>query len=88
MLSNRADLVNDGDALVEVVLPPGTAPGAVHVDVGGRDVTGAFGLRGDGRFFGLVTGLALGNNIVTAHLPSSSDSDSDSDTTVVGPATG
>ena len=60
VLSNRADLVSGGDALVEVVLPPG-APAAM-VDVDGRDVTAAFARRADGRFVGLVTGLAVGPN--------------------------
>jgi len=38
VLSNRADLISGGDALVEVVLPPGADPRAVCLDVDGRDV--------------------------------------------------
>ena len=42
------------------MLPSGVRPTAVRVDVDGRDVTGAFGLRPNGRFFGLVEGLKVG----------------------------
>ncbi|MEU6230616.1 DUF6351 family protein [Streptomyces sp. NPDC047042] len=66
VLSNRADLVSGGDALVEVVLPSGATPQNVRVDVDGRDVTSAFALRPDGRFLGMVTGLRVGENKVTA----------------------
>lgn len=68
VVSNRADLVSGGDALVEVVLPPdGTASG-VRVDVDGRDVTRSFELRPDGRYMGLVTGLSDGPNELTARF--------------------
>ena len=71
-LSNRADLISGGDALVEVVVPDGVEPGEVTVAVGRRDVTGAFAERGDGRFLGLIDGLRLGVNRVTATLPDGS----------------
>jgi hypothetical protein len=67
-LSGRADLVSGGDALVEVTVPAGASTAAVRVDVGGRDVSDAFRER-DGALLGLVTGLALGDNVVTATLP-------------------
>jgi hypothetical protein len=67
VLSNRADLVSGGDALVQVTAPAGTESG-LHVDVDGRDVSSAFAARPDGRILGLVTGLALGPNVVTAQL--------------------
>lgn len=70
VLSNRADLISGGDALVEVVLPPEADPGDVRVTVGGRDVTGAFEVKSQGRFIGLVTGLHEGTNILRATLPS------------------
>ena len=66
VLSNRADLISGGDALVEVVLPPGADPGAVRLDVDGRDVTAAFALRANGRFMGLVTGLKVGASVLSA----------------------
>src|SRR4051794_15309280 len=70
VLSNRADLISGGDALVTVTLPPGTDPQKVEVRVGTRDVTGQFGLRENGQYEGLVTGLAVGINTLTASLPS------------------
>lgn len=35
VLSNRADLISAGDALVEIVLADGTDPGALQVEVAG-----------------------------------------------------
>jgi hypothetical protein len=63
VLSNRADLISGGDALVELVVPSGhRAPTAV---LNGRTVTSAFH-RSGGRTIGLVTGLRLGPNVLTA----------------------
>jgi hypothetical protein len=62
VLSNRADLVSGGDALVEIT-GAGDRP---TVDVNGLDVSAAFGRRANGRVMGLVTGLAAGPNVVTA----------------------
>jgi hypothetical protein len=69
VLSNRADLISGGDALVEVVLPANADPASVRLDVAGRDVSGAFAVREGGRVLGVVTGLALGPNVLTARLP-------------------
>jgi hypothetical protein len=70
VLSNRADLIAGGNALVAIELPAGTDPATVGVDLnGGTDVTGAFDVRANGRFEGLVTGLANGTNVLTATLP-------------------
>src|SRR5207248_2977030 len=51
ILSNRADLISGGDALVEIVLPEKAKarPDQVKVDVDGHDVTSAFAVRNDGR---------------------------------------
>jgi hypothetical protein len=65
-LSNRADLVSDGDALVEIVLPRPELLTALRVSLNGRDVSREFARRGDGRVLGLLTGLAEGENVVTA----------------------
>ena len=65
VLSNRADLISGGDALVEVERPAGAG---VRVDVDGRDVSGAFHARGEDRLVGLVEDLAVGANEVTAEL--------------------
>ena len=64
VLSNRADLVSGGDALVAVELPTRLDPGAVEVLVGEPDVTDRFAVRRNGRFEGLLTGLAVGRNVV------------------------
>ncbi|HEX9697008.1 MAG TPA: DUF6351 family protein [Actinomycetota bacterium] len=69
VLSNRADLISGGDALVEVALAGWIDPAGVTVDVDGADVTAAFAVRDDGRFLGRVEGLALGANTVSAKLP-------------------
>jgi hypothetical protein len=68
VLSNRADLVSGGDALLEVRVPDGRPLSALRVDVGDRNVTSAFSLRADGRVAGLVSGLAPGPNVVTAQV--------------------
>src|SRR4051794_35010721 len=60
VLSNRADLISGGDALVRVT------PAAAEVTVAGRDVTSAFKVGDDGAYEGLITGLAVGENLVTA----------------------
>ena len=72
VISNRADLISGGDALVEVELPAEVDASDVRVDVGGRDVTGAFASGADGRFTGLIEDLELGENVVTARLPDGS----------------
>jgi hypothetical protein len=65
-LSNRADLISGGDALVEIALPEGGSLEGLKVEVDGRDVTAAFAQRSDGRITGLVTGLAEGPNQIRA----------------------
>jgi hypothetical protein len=71
VLSNRADLVSGGDALVEIVLPTSATADGLRVDVDGRDVTSAFKPRADSRVVGLITGLKDGVNVVIARLGSS-----------------
>src|SRR5258705_12600754 len=69
VLSNRADLISGGDAVVAVAIPAAANASAMRVTVGRRDVTAAFAVRADGRYFGRIEGLALGANVVTARLP-------------------
>src|SRR4051794_4285314 len=69
VVSDRADLISAGDALVAIGLPAGTDPATVRVTDDGRDVTSAFALRPDGRFEGLVTGLSVGRNVLAASAP-------------------
>ena len=68
VLSNRADLVSGGDALVELGLPAGTGLGSAKVDVDGRDITAAFAKRSTGKVQALVTGLKVGDNLVRVRL--------------------
>lgn len=65
-LSNRADLISGGDALVEVTAPPGLLRQSFKVTVNGTDVTSAFRLTSEGRILGVVTGLRVGENAVEA----------------------
>jgi hypothetical protein len=74
-LSNRADMISGGDALVEIVLPPGATAATLHVTVGppgkpdmAKDVSDRFTARAGGRLVGLVTGLAEGPNLVSADV--------------------
>jgi hypothetical protein len=68
VLSNRADLVSGGDALVLVVLPARVDPSSVRVSLNGSDVTRAFAVRPNGRYEGLVTGLTVGDNDLMATM--------------------
>jgi hypothetical protein len=68
-LSNRADLISAGDALVEVKLPRGTDASRVKVTLNKRSVTRFFARRADGRFVGLVEGLRDGRNVIEAKAP-------------------
>src|SRR5215813_8862959 len=56
-LSNRADLISGGDALVEIIVPAGSPAQPIHVLAGTRDVSAAFTQRSDGRTVGLITGV-------------------------------
>lgn len=68
VLGNRADLVSGGDALVDIAIPAGADLSKLRVSVDGRDVTADFARRPNGRVQGLLEGLDLGDNVVTARL--------------------
>src|SRR5467141_1950692 len=62
-LSNRADLISGGDALVEVRVPKGVALNKVRLSLNDRDVTGAFSANAAARTLrGLLSGLVEGRN--------------------------
>jgi hypothetical protein len=72
VLSSRADLVVDDEALLEVTVPAGEDPHSVTVLVNGQDESSAFAAQSEQATRGLVTGLAEGANTVEARLPDGS----------------
>ncbi len=68
VLSNRADLISGGDALVEIV---GASPFDIkRIDVDGKDVSSAFATRPNGRYQAKLSALKQGDNVVTVRLKS------------------
>jgi hypothetical protein len=66
-LSNRADLISGGDALVEVRVPKQVSLSAVKVELNGHDITSSFKTDAAARTLrGLVTGLVDGRNDLVA----------------------
>jgi hypothetical protein len=63
-LSNRADLVSGGDLLIEIRLPPGG--GLAGLTIGRRDVTGQVQQVDGTHLRGVVTGLPVGQSVLTA----------------------
>src|SRR3954447_19808124 len=70
-LSNRADLISGGDALVELVLSNPRSLAALRVELNGHDVKSAFARRSSGRVLGVVTGLVNGENALVARAGNS-----------------
>jgi hypothetical protein len=70
VLSTRADLVSAGEALTQIMLPPGARPSRVRLALNSHTVTNEFAVRQNGKFEGLLTGLRVGANVLTAQLPS------------------
>jgi len=68
VLSNRADLISGGDALVEIKWPAGVRITGAKVTLNGAGVTAAFGQRPNARYMGLVTGLKDGDNVLAASV--------------------
>lgn len=63
ILSNRADLISGGDALVEIVAPHIVG---VQVLMNEQDVTESMTLMEDGVMRGLISGLEIGENEIKA----------------------
>jgi len=61
-LSNRADLISGGDALVEVRVPSNVPLKKVTLSLNGHDVTEAFIETGTHTMRGVLTGLVSGEN--------------------------
>jgi len=66
VLSNRADLISGGDALVEIKWPTRVRAAAEKITLNGASVASAFAQRPNGRYMGLVTGLKDGDNVLAA----------------------
>lgn len=66
VLSSRPDTVSGGNALVEIVLPEKDHAAAIKVSVNESDVTSNFSPK-DGAMVGLISGLKLGKNVITAN---------------------
>src|SRR5438270_13791814 len=57
VLSDRADAISGGDALVSVSVPRGISASSVKVALGSSDVTSEFAMRPNGSYEGLLGGL-------------------------------
>jgi len=68
VLSGRSNLVSGGEALIAVAVPRGAKPSALTLTLAGRNVTGAFAVRQNGLYEGLVTGIPNGSNVLRATL--------------------
>src|SRR6516165_6496649 len=63
-LSNRADLISDGDALVEVQVPKNVPMKKVTLTLNGANVNAAFVADEDARTMrGVLSGLVVGENL-------------------------
>ena len=69
VLSNRADLISGSDALVEIKWPAGAPVAFAKIAVNGVNVNSMFAQRANGRYMGLLTGLSVGDNVLTARVP-------------------
>ncbi len=68
-LSNRADLISGGDALVEVRVPKNVSLNQVTLELNGRKVTGTFKTNTAARTLRtVVTGLVHGDNEIVAEV--------------------
>jgi hypothetical protein len=74
VLSNRADLISGGEALVSVKLPARKDARKMKMRLGRRNVTSEFAQRVNGQYEGLVTGLTVGRNTLTAAVAHSTSS--------------
>ena len=65
-VSTKKDYVSGGDVLVRITVPDNVDPQGVRVFVGERNVSGSFGVSGNGRtLVGLVEGLPNGKSTIS-----------------------
>lgn len=69
VLSNRADLVSGGDALIRVDVPDGVDVTTVELRAGDRDVTSVLVPQSTRHAVGLVDDLDVGRQVLEARLP-------------------
>ena len=72
VLSNRADLISGGDALVEITADDSALLSGAKVMLGDREVTEHLTATSEGSLKGLLEGMALGANTVTVVLADAS----------------
>ena len=72
VLSNRADLISGGDALVEITADDSALLSGAKVMLGDREVTEHLTATSEGTLKGLLEGMALGANTVTVVLADAS----------------
>jgi len=68
VLSNRADLISGGDALVEIKWEAVAHSKAARIELNGVDIRSAFATRPNGRYMGLVTDLKPGDNSLVVRV--------------------
>ena len=68
VVSGRSNLVSGGEALIAVAVPRGAKPSSLKLTLAGRNVTGAFAVRQNGLYEGLLTGIPNGSNVLRATL--------------------
>src|SRR5436190_19911750 len=68
VLSNRADMISGGDALVSVGLPRGSRARTLRITLRRRNVTSSFTRVGKRRYQALVTELRVGRNVMRARV--------------------
>ncbi len=66
-LSNRADLISGGDALIEIKIPAGSKAEKLKVSVNEVDVTKRFRQQGENLLIGLIDNLTEGENVIVAN---------------------
>ena len=69
VISGRPDLVTGGDARVAIAPIKRVRRTTFRIRLNGREVTRTFAMRATGRYEGLVTGLRVGRNVLTATGP-------------------
>ncbi|HEU0201207.1 MAG TPA: DUF6351 family protein [Burkholderiaceae bacterium] len=67
-VSNRPEMVSDGDALMRVRINPGIDPSRVVIELNGTDITATFKHDGAHALLALVKGLRLGENEIVGWL--------------------